>query len=256
MHNAYLLDRRTIMFFGGAAKSKGLIDDADMQGDTKYRSDHGKSGPGGIAWPPELIAARTSAGGDIEVFRELRLQLMKRWFSLGHKSLAFLSADHDIGLSFFIANLALIFARSDQSTLLIDANLSLPRQHSIFNAPNSFGLSELLSAAEPVDCSPHSSDFRHLSVLAAGAYPANPHELLASKSFSVLTKRLSARFDITLIDLPPYTTGAGPLAATAEAEGAVLVTRRNLSRMSDVTMIEKKLDDLGIQLVGSVLLDF
>ena len=242
--------------FGEIARTMALIEDADVQAVLQHQGAHRPAGFHNVVWPRELIAARPSAETDVEVFRALRLQLLKRWFSLGHASLAFLSPDPDVGLSFFVANLALVFAHAHQSTLVIDANLRMPSQHTIFKIEDAIGLSDILSSGKVAECAPRHTAFRDLSILAAGKPPADPYELLSSNAFSTLAGRLAARFDITLLDLAPFRAGAEALAVAAEVGGAVLVTRRHHSRVADVAAIDTKLRSVGAQLVGSVLLDF
>lgn len=242
--------------FGDIARTMGLIGDADVQAVLQHQGTNRPVGFHNVVWPRELIAARPTAEGDVEVFRELRLQLLKRWFSAGHSSLAVLSPDPDVGLSFFVANLALVFAYAHQRTLIIDANLRMPSQHTIFKIDDASGLSDILSSGKVADCVPRHTAFRDLSILSAGKPPTDPYELLSSAAFSTLAGRLSARFDITLIDLSPFNAGADALAVAAEVGGAVLVTRRHHSRVADVAAIETKLRSVGAQLVGSVLLDF
>lgn len=242
--------------FGDIARAMDLIDAADVQAVLQHQGAHRPVGFHNVVWPRELIAARPSAETDVEVFRELRLQLLKRWFSLGHASLAFLSPDPDVGLSFFVANLGLVFAHAHQSTLVIDANLRMPSQHTIFRIDDAIGLSDILANGKTGECAPRHTAFRDLSILVAGKPPADPYELLSSNAFSTLSRGLSARFDITLIDLSPFRAGAEALAVAAEVGGAVLVTRRHQSRVADAVAIETKLRSVGVQLVGSVLLDF
>jgi chain length determinant protein tyrosine kinase EpsG len=242
--------------FGEIARTMGLIAESDVEAVLQHQAVHRPVGVHNVVWPRELIAARPSAETDVEVFRALRLQLLKRWFSLGHSSLAFVSPDPDVGLSFFVANLALVFAHAHQSTLLIDANLRMPSQHTIFKIDDAIGLADVLSSGKIVECAPRHTAFRDLSLLVAGNPPADPYELLSSNAFSTLAGRLSARFNITLIDLSPFKAGAEALAVAAEVGGAVLVTRRHQSRVADVVAIETALRSVGSQLVGSVLLDF
>lgn len=257
-HVRQILDRQEgrAEKFGEIGTAMGLVAEADVQAVLQHQGMHRPVALQHPAWPRELIAARPSADSDVEIFRALRLQLLKRWFGLGHKSLAFLSPDADAGLSFFIANLALVFAHAHQPTLVMDANLTMPSQHTIFKMDDAMGLSDILQHDKQLTCAPCATTFRDLSVLVAGRTEVDPYELLSSRAFSSLAGRLAARFDITLIDLPPFTAGAEALAVVAEVGGAVLVTRRHRSRVADVVAIENKLRSVGAQLVGSVLLDF
>ena len=80
----------------------------------------------------ELVAISQPYAPQVEALRVLRGQLMMRWFTDEHRSLAIVSAKAGEGCSYLAANLAVIFAQLGQRTLLVDANLRNPRQHLIF----------------------------------------------------------------------------------------------------------------------------
>jgi chain length determinant protein tyrosine kinase EpsG len=241
--------------FGEIAKSMGLLSDQDIQAALDYQRGNGRLTDGMGALPAELVAARPSADQDASTFRELRLLLMQRWFSNGHKALAFVSVDEHIGTSFFVANLAVTFAQLNQKTLLIDANLRRPRQDKIFNVAADIGLIEMMSGLEHANFIPRPSVFRQLSVLKAGRTTPTTFELFGANRFPVIMRRLSSSFDITLVDLPSIHLGLDALTAAAQVGGAILVTRRNRTRVTEASAAEKKLKSLGVEVVGSVLID-
>ncbi|UUZ57093.1 polysaccharide biosynthesis tyrosine autokinase [Massilia sp. H-1] len=143
-------------------------------------------------------------GTQAEAMRKLRVELSRRWFKRpGQHALAITSAEPQEGRTFLAANLAVAFAQLGQRTLLIDADLRAPRQHTLFGLSNRVGLSALLTrlapAAEAVEQIP---ELTGLSVLTAGAAPPNPAELLGRPAFGTLIAALARYYDVVLIDTP------------------------------------------------------
>src|SRR5215212_10062960 len=132
--------------FGEAAIELNLITDADLRQALakQYAFPYLVSGPDGVS--KELIAAWDPFHAVVEELRAVRTQLLVRWFNpgAGRRTLAIASAGAREGRSFIAANLAVSFSQLGQRTLLIDADFRAPRQQSIFNVPDRFGLSSAL----------------------------------------------------------------------------------------------------------------
>src|SRR6185369_7748835 len=135
-----------------------------------------------------LVAALDPAGGAAESLRELRSQLILRWFG-DQRALAVLGARAEDDADTVAANLAITMAQLGEPTLIIDANLRAPRQHELFGLKSVFGLSDLLrnrdvhdQAILPVQA------IDNLHVLCAGAIPTNPQELVSRTPFQYLMK--------------------------------------------------------------------
>ena len=97
------------------------------------------------------------------------------------------------GRSFVAANLAVVFSQLGQRTLLIDADFRAPRQQSIFNIPDRFGLSSALSGRADLSAAAPVSGLAGLSVMPAGPVPPNPLELLSRASFARAARQGAVR---------------------------------------------------------------
>lgn len=241
--------------FGEAAQSLGLVSEADIQQalahqfDYPYLSSKGK-------YPAELVAAYQPFTAQVEALRAVRSQIMLRWFATGRKALVIASVDSKGGGSFFAANLAVVFSQLGEKTLLIDANLRAPRQHEIFNIQTKLGLSDILARRAGLETIAKAEPFANLSVLAAGTLPPNPQELVNRDSFQELNENLGNLFDVILIDVPAFSTGADALTITAQAGGVLLVARKNETRLEDISIVGEQLVHTGAEIIGSVLVDF
>src|SRR5262249_23693101 len=161
------------------------------------------SGPDGVS--KELIAAWDPFHPTLEELRVLRTPLLMRWFhpDAGRRTPATATASPRERRSFSAANLAVVDSQLGQRTLLIDADFRAPRQQSVFNVPDRFGLSSALSGRAELSTALPVSGLTGLSVLPAGPVPPNPLELLSRASFAALLAKAQCEYDIIIIDTPP-----------------------------------------------------
>lgn len=242
--------------FGEAAKSLGLITDADIEQVLARQFDYPYLQPGEGNFAKELFAAYQPFSPQVETLRAIRSQLMLRWFASGRKTLAIASVNPGEGASLFTANLAVVFSQLGEQTLLVDANLRTPRQHQIFNLPGKQGLSDILAGRANLDAIAKIDSFVDLSVLQAGTLPPNPQELLSRGAFDDLTANLAAQFDAVLFDMSAFSAGADALAIAVRAGGVLLVARKNVTSLADISTVAEQLARVGAEVVGSVMVDY
>lgn len=209
---------------------------------------------------PELIAISQPYAPQVEALRVLRGQLMMRWFNDGHQSLAIVSAKAGDGCSYLAANLAVVFAQLGQRTLLVDANLRDPRQHHIFKLKANSGLSDILAGRADLASAIQMESVENLSVLSAGtgtgAAATNPLELLSRASFKGLIKQAAAQYDVVLVDTTPVKMTADAQATVAHCGSALLVSRLNHTKFSDLAEMRDQIAVTGAHIVGGVINDF
>jgi len=239
--------------FGEAALALKLISDEDFQYALarQYHYPYLRPGEGGYA--PELVAAYNPFSQTVEKLRLLRSQIMLRWIEAGNKTLAVVSPGERDGRTFISANLAIILSQLGQRTLLIDANLRLPRQHTLFNVPNKVGLTSLLAERKPNDTIATLSHFLNLSILPAGPVPPNPMELLGGAGFSTLLQNLNDKYDVILLDTPATSIAADAQTIAARAGGAIIIAARNETRCKAFEQLAMNLESTGSRVIGSVL---
>jgi len=205
------------------------------------------------ALSPALVAAHAPAGSQAESLRELRSQLLLRWFH-EHRTLAVIGAHEQDGADVVAANIAIAMAQLGESTLLIDANLRDPRQHLLFGLRPIAGLSALLQNrdvhTEAVMSVPA---VEHLHVICAGNLPANPQELVSRTPLIYLLKTLPERFRAVIVATPPALAYADAQIIAARARGCVLVTRRHRTRVADVARVKSQLEPAQAVLLGAVI---
>ncbi|WP_426146779.1 chain length determinant protein tyrosine kinase EpsG [Polaromonas sp. DSR2-3-2] len=243
--------------FGEAGRALGLLTEDDVRFALSVQF-HYSYVPSGSSLSHELIAAYQPDSPQVEELRMLRSQLMLRWFNNGvdHKGLAVVSAGPGDGRSYIAANLAIVFSQLGERTLLIDADMRVPRQHMLFSlGKQRAGLSDILVGRAGLDAIVSVDALPNLSVLTAGAIPPNPQELLGRQSFSTLLLALGEDFDVMIIDTPPASACADAHTVAVRTGAALIVARQDKSSMAQLGQFTHSLREFGVTLVGSVLND-
>ena len=241
--------------FGEAAIELNLITESDLRQALakQYEFPYLVSGPDGVS--KELIAAWDPFHPVVEELRGVRTQLLMRWYNpeAGRRVLAITSANGREGRSFVAANLAVCFSQLGQRTLLIDADFRAPRQQSIFNIPDRFGLSSALSGRADLSAAVPVTGLTGLAVLPAGPVPPNPLELLSRGSFVALLRKAQAEYDVVLIDTPPVNDYADAQCVTYRAGDALLISRKDQTRLDETERAVRDLSDASGRIVGTLM---
>lgn len=249
--------RRKQIRFGEAAIQLGLLKEEDVRFALarQYHYPYLLQGDGSVS--PELVAAYQPFSQQVEGLRALRSQLLLRWFTPPDRStLALISPDRGEGRSYLAANLAVLFSQLGKRTLLIDADMRHPRQHHLFNLPNQTGLSTILSIRSDASSIQRVPAFVDLSLLSAGPTPPNPQELLGHALFNSLLTYTRLEFDVVLIDTPAAGEYADATLIATQCNGALVVTRQDVTPLYETRQITEGLARLGVPMVGAVLNHF
>jgi receptor protein-tyrosine kinase len=181
---------------------------------------------------------------------------MLRWFDKleGRSMLSVLSAGRAEGASYLTANLAIVFAQMGEKTLLIDADMRAPRQHSMFELNNQLGFSSLLAGRSDVASALQTIPFiQNLQVIPAGPVPPNPLELLNRDNLGELMQWAGKTYDIVLVDNASLSSGADGLIIAGHTGAALTVARTNQTRTKAYQEMIEELKRSQIGIVGSVL---
>jgi chain length determinant protein tyrosine kinase EpsG len=253
-----LLQRERGLRFGEAAIQLGLLTQADIDFALARQFNYPYLVRGESKVSEDVVTAYTLSGPQLEALRALRSQLMLRWIDSdpARKVLAIVSGERNEGRSFIAANLAVTFSQLGRNTILIDADMRHPRQHSLFGLDNRAGLSAVLSGRGGPETIQHVPGLLDLSVLPSGALPPNPLELLARPLFAQLLRELGQKFDVILLDSPATAECADAQTVAVRAGAALIVARKNATRMWRVRGVSDTVTQASATVIGTVLNDF
>lgn len=244
--------------FGDAAVKLGMVTPQDVQYALARQFDYPYLIEGDEAVADELVAAYQPYSPQVEALRALRSQLMLRWFTGAEqqKTLAIVSPGTGEGRSYLAANLALVFSQLGERTLLIDADMRHPKQHTLFKLPNGSGLSSILSNRSTNSEVRRIPAFVDLSVVPGGPPPPNPQELLSRPVFGKFLAVVGHEYDVIIIDTPAAVEYADAQAISVATRGALLVTRKHHTPLRRTGQLWTGLSHYGVAMVGAVLNDF
>jgi protein-tyrosine kinase len=244
--------------FGDAALKLQLLtkDDIDQAIAQQFKYPIlSRGGEHGVA--DDVVAAYLPQSQMIEPLRVLRSQISLRWVNpKERKILAIASPGRGEGRSWLAANLATVFAQMGDRVLLIDADMRHSRQHELFNLNNSVGLSALLTgrAGREIVCRIHPK--LRLFVLPAGILPPNPQELLGRQVFDLVLDLFANQYDLIIMDTPATSESADAQILASRADAAVLLVRRNHTRVDELKAAMQNLTESGVHVMGSVVSEY
>jgi capsular exopolysaccharide synthesis family protein len=167
--------------------------------------------------------AEASSASTAEAFRKLRTNLAFMDVDQPPRVIVVTSPKQSDGKSTVAANLAAAIAIGGQPVTLIDGDLRRPTVAESLALVDGAGLTDVLvgrvTSAEVIQDHP---DVPGLRVLASGAIPPNPSELLGSKAMQTLVRDL-AKEAIVVVDAPPLLPVTDAAVLTRSADGAIVV---------------------------------
>ncbi len=207
----------------------------------------------------ELVMLREPFGPRAEAFRALRSQIsMRIWADAERKALAVISPSQGDGKTYTAANLALSLAQlGGGRTLLVDADLRNSRLHELFGLETrGSGLSAILSGRGDSRSIQPIARVPGLFVLPAGTTPPNPLELVERSAFALLMRELTEKFDHVIVDSPAAEHGADAGVIAARCGAALLVARKDNSRVRALQDLVGSFAGGSVQMAGVVLNEF
>jgi non-specific protein-tyrosine kinase len=156
------------------------------------------------------------------------------------------------GKSTALANLAVTLAQSGKKTIIVDCDLRRPRQHEIWDRPQTPGLTTM--ALESLKEPPLAEvGVENLLLLPSGELPAYPADLLGSPQMDAIVERLRGEADMVLFDAPPIIAVTDGTLLAAKLDGVMLVLRAGGSRRDQAERAKELLEQVNVRLVGVVL---
>lgn len=234
---------------------------------------------------PELVMLHQPFSAVADGLRSLRSHLARqtarepgRWRRAPPRAWLLASAERGVGKSFVAANLAIAWAQTGARTLLIDAQWTDPVQDRWFRLSPGPGWRQLLEEepmASPDDDVAEQPTLRNwagtpatvlaglqrvralpgLTVMTAGRH-ASPSAWSDGPRLETLLLTLRRQFDQVIVDGPALDQGTQSLHLADACGAALVVARRDHSRLKDLAGLSQALRDGGETWAGLVVNEF
>jgi len=189
-----------------------------------------------------------------EAYRTLRTNIMFQSIEKPIQTLLVASPMPDDGKSTTLANLAVTLAQSGHTTILVDADLRRPTQHTLWGLSNERGLTSIMLDSSLRDAPPlQASGVDQLSILTSGPTPPNPADLLGSKQMEALIALLKTRAEYVLFDAPPVLAVTDAPLLASKLDGVLLVVKAGTTRRDQAERARDILQRIHVRIVGAVL---
>ncbi|SOE00417.1 polysaccharide biosynthesis tyrosine autokinase [Blastococcus haudaquaticus] len=207
---------------------------------------------------PDLVSrdvriAEVTTGPVAEAYRLVRTNLKFVSVDARPRVLMVTSADQSEGKTTTTIQLGMALAQAGQNVLLIEADLRRPRLTRQLGLVAGAGLTSVLTETADVEDVLQPQGTAGLTVLAAGATPPNPGELLASDAMATLLGKLAESYDVVLVDAAPLLPVADSAGLAALVDGVILTVRWGSTPVDRLRRCRELLDRAGVAVLGAVL---
>lgn len=197
-------------------------------------------------------ARRSKAFHEREALRKLRTNLRFVDVDNQPRSIVITSANPGEGKSTVASNLATVLAESGEQVVLVDADLRRSAVARAFDLDGSVGLSEVLAGTIPLADALQTTEVPGLQILAGGATPPNPSELLGSHRMEMLIAELAVK-NFVVLDAPPLLPVTDAALLTRSSDGAVLVVASGSTHKEALERAALSLRTVDGKVLGAIL---
>jgi Mrp family chromosome partitioning ATPase len=95
-----------------------------------------------------------------------------------------------------------------------------------------------------------------LFVMPGGITPPNPLELIERPAFGVLLRELTSKFDYVIVDTPAAVYGVDAQVIAARCGAALVVARKNESRVTDLQQLVAALSASTARMAGVIMNEY
>jgi polysaccharide biosynthesis transport protein len=157
------------------------------------------------------------------------------------------------GKSNLVAYLGAVAATLSWRTLVIDADLQHPMQHSLLGVSSSPGLTHAILSPNLTPDAIKATSIENLFVMPYGEFPKRPATIAESSEMPKLIASLSPNFDLILIDTSALSKSVDAVTLSQYTSGLLLTARPNHTRRDLLKQILLDLKDTNLEPLGLVI---
>ncbi|MHC4600333.1 MAG: GumC family protein [Planctomycetota bacterium] len=214
--------------------------------------------PGPEEGDRDLVCLKHPKAPPAEAFRSIRTGLTFTQQAEGKEARTYLvtSSGPVEGKTLNAVNIALTMARADKKILLVDADMRKPALHKVLDIPDRPGLSSFFAGEAAFEDVVQPGPIENLSVVASGAIPPNPSELLGSPRLDEFLETCLGRFDRVIFDTPPAVAVTDSVVLASKLDGVIFVVRAERTGKRTASRSLDEFRRVGGKIAGVILNGF
>jgi capsular exopolysaccharide family len=188
-----------------------------------------------------LLKHFSQADANAELFRLLRTKLQLALDHPKDKVIMITSTVPGEGKTYVSINLAISLSITDKKVLLVGLDLRKPKLTEHFGIKTKEGVSSLLSGIQPdyKKLVVNVPDYPNLDLMASGAIPPNPNELLQRTHLDEMIAQTKKDYDYVIIDTAPVGAVSDTLLLDRISDMVIYVCRANFSQKQNVSLVNR-----------------
>lgn len=200
-----------------------------------------------------LVTVDAPKSPPAEAYRTLRSNIRFSLFDRPAKSFLITSAGSGEGKSVTAANLAVAYAQSGVSVILVDTDLRRPVLHRLFERDSEIGVTNVVVGDLALSDALLDTEVPGLRLLTTGPLPPNPAELLESEQMTELIEQLTEMADIVVFDSPPSVMLTDATVLASKLDRTIVVAESGQITERALTDIERLFRHARADILGIVL---
>lgn len=190
---------------------------------------------------------------DAEAYRILRTNIEFNRKNPEANAISMVSGGPGEGKSTTLTNLAFTSAQGGYTTLIVDADLRRPVQHTMFDLENKVGLTNYLTTDLRLEDVIVPTSVENLSLLPSGILPSDAVGILNSQRMSDLIAEVKTRYDIVFFDSPPMLGVSDASVLASEVDQTIIVVQHRRFPRAMLTRVKQAVLGVGGTVLGVVL---
>ncbi|MFP4249526.1 MAG: GumC family protein [Armatimonadota bacterium] len=219
------------------------VSDLYLLGIVPLRSD--EAGP--------LVTIDAPKSPPAEAYRTLRSNIRFSLFDRPAERFLVTSAGSGEGKSVTAANLAVAYAQSGVSVILVDTDLRRPVMHRLFDIETPVGLTNVVVGDLDLRSALADTEVPGLKLLSTGPLPPNPAELLESEQMTGVIDELTEMADIVIFDSPPAVMLTDATILSSKLDRTIIVAESGQITERAINDIERLFRHARADVLGIVL---
>ncbi|MBX0357656.1 CpsD/CapB family tyrosine-protein kinase [Halobacillus sp. Nhm2S1] len=163
------------------------------------------------------------------------------------------SVDEHTENSLIAAKLAIAMAHQGKRVLLVDADLSSPTVHDLFQTKNGLGWADAVLERRGVKNMLRETLVPNLCLLTSGSPQRFSHDMWIPEKIQGVVEECKRAFDLILFKAPTFTSSAHAQLLVECCEGVVLVARTNKSKKEKLVTTVDAIERSGRKVFGTIL---